>query len=733
MQKRTLCLILALTAFAGGATAAAGPQAQADSRAQAVTARSVATDPFPAAEASELGIKPEALEMLRKRLASLVEEQQIVGGELHVIKNRRTVLREAVGWKDRDDEVPLETGAIYCVRSMTKPLVGTAIQMLLDEKKLKLETPVHEILPSFDTEATRAITVEHLLTHTGGFPFTTLTGTLDQYADIEAVAAEAAARGVDFEPGSRFEYSDAGSDTLGAIVARVTGMPAEQFIAERILEPLGMSDSHPLIGGKDAVIARIPSAYSGGTGAWERHWSAEDAPIFPLFLTSQSLYATTTDYARFLTLWMDGGIHDGRTLLSPEAIQRGLTPQHPIAMPRGFAGRDSRYGQQWIVYAPAEPSPRSGALFGHNGSDGTYAWAWPEQDLIVLFFTQSRGTMAGLGLEPVLQTLLIDGKLDDPSLTTRVPDAVELQQSAGLFWDETNAAAYYVIYPSGKRLVMERPGKAQLVFKPTPNPGSWVHEVNAAIRLDFVRDASGAVPSVHMRFGDNSELQQRHKADESLPSVEEVVALVRGHHNMHKLRELGGVRLTGTVDFKSRNTKGPVNTLFDADRQRNEVTFGNAVQMAVTDGDRAWSHNAATGTQELDGVLREQQLLAHPLAQFDDWREHFEQVEVLKRIQRGERSILLVRAVPAEAPGMSFFVDETSGRVFRAESLVQMPGMGMLGVRHDFGDLREVAGMRYPFKTRATYVTPLIGEVHTVLEKAEPVAEIESGAFELPE
>ncbi len=264
-----------------------------------------------------MGIAARALELLAGRVQALVDNEEIVGGELVVIKNRRTVFREAFGWKDREAEQPLAVDSVYCVRSMTKPLVGTAIQMLIDEDRLRLDTPVHEILPFFAGPETGKITVEHLLTHTGGFPFTTIGKPLSEYADLAEVAAEAAATELEFEPGTRFEYSDAGSDTLGAIVARITGAPVEQFIQQRILDPLGMQDTIALLGDDDEVIVRIPSAYSGGTGSWAKHWEPSDPPIFPLFLTSQSLYSTTTDYARFLALWMDGGRVGDRRLLSP--------------------------------------------------------------------------------------------------------------------------------------------------------------------------------------------------------------------------------------------------------------------------------------------------------------------------------------------------------------------------------------------------------------------------------
>ncbi len=684
---------------------------------------------FPEVAPESVGIPARALELLAGQVQTMVDQEEIVGGELLVIKNRRTVLRQAFGWKDRESGQPMEIDAVYCVRSMTKPLVGTAIQMLIDEGRLQLDTPVQEILPFFAGPETGKITVEHLLTHTGGFPFTTLGKQLSEYDDLSEVAAEAAGTELGFEPGTRFEYSDAGSDTLGAIVARITGEPVEQFIQKRILDPLDMKDTTTLLGDDEKVLARIPSAYSGGTGLWSRHWKPSDPPIFPLFLTSQSLYSTTTDYARFLTLWMDDGKIGDRHLLSSNAVERALTPNMPITNhPANFADLDLYYGQQWMVRVKAvqDESPQL-VIFGHDGSDGTHAWAWPELDLMVLFFTQSRGTLAGLALEETLQTLLIEQTFDDPSLAPRVPDQEELAQIAGLYWDETNASAYYVVKPRGNGLTIERPGSFHLVFKADDAPGRYVHEVNTQVWAQFERSGDGTFTAMRNSFGGPVELAPRHTPADDLPSVEEVIALVRQAHHIDKLPGLGVVRLTGTINYKTRKMKGSIITLFDAARERTEVRIGAYSETVVKNEGRVWSDNSTTGVEELEGPRRDQALLDRFSVRYGDWTRHYESVEVLKRIQAGDDSVLLVRVVPHEAPGETIFVHETEGLIPRIDRLVQIPGVGMIGVRTRFGDFRDVGGMQVPFSAVSKFAHPLIGIVETTLEKAETGVEAMEG------
>ncbi len=223
-----------------------------------------AAEPFPTASPEACGISPDTLELVSEHVQKLVDREQVVGVELHVIKDRKTVFHEACGWSDRDRQLPLAKGSIYCVRSMTKPLVGTAIQMLIDDGQLELDQRVAGFLPVFDRPTTRGVTVRHLLTHTSGLPLTAIRRPLAEYQSLAEVAADAATAGVDFEPGTSFQYSDAGSDTLGAVVAAISGSSAEEYIANRILKPLGMTDSLLLLDGSQHQLRRIPSAYSGG-------------------------------------------------------------------------------------------------------------------------------------------------------------------------------------------------------------------------------------------------------------------------------------------------------------------------------------------------------------------------------------------------------------------------------------------------------------------------------------
>jgi CubicO group peptidase (beta-lactamase class C family) len=379
---------------------------------------------FTYASPESQGLSNETLTILTETVRGYLDEELIVGAELVVIKNRSIVLHEAVGWNDRENEVPMEKNSLFNIRSMTKPVTGAAVQILIDEGRLSLDTRAAEYIPGFDDEDSRNITVGQLLSHMSGLPLSIIVSA-NEYETLFSLANATGVIGPEFQPGSKFWYSDAGTEVLGAMVEAETGLPLDAFVTERILEPLEMSDAfyyHPATL-NDSRRDRIPVLYVGGVGEWIRVWSP-DEPLYPFAFGSQGLYCTPVDYARFLAMWMDGGQAGWRRILSPEAVDRTLTPVTKMSSlgsdmpyPTGFYELEAYYGQMAILFlngATGEPE-----VIGHSGSDGTYAWAWPEQDLIILYFTQSRGSTSGIKLESTIDELLIHPELAEMNAAAR--------------------------------------------------------------------------------------------------------------------------------------------------------------------------------------------------------------------------------------------------------------------------------------------------------------------------
>jgi CubicO group peptidase (beta-lactamase class C family) len=354
----------------------------------------LADAPYPCALPGGLGLDPDVLQAFTDDLYAWINSGGLVGAELLVVKDRQIAWHVAMGWSDREGERPLRRNSIYRMRSMTKPFVGTAVLILAEEGLLDLDDRVADHLPSFDNERSGEITIRQLLTHGAGFEQTAFSSAYWAEPTLREAVRSVGKEGPPNPPGERYRYADRSSATLGAIVAELTGRPVEEFIRSRILEPIGLHDTHAHFAPDSAWAGRMNSTYSLQGGRLSRYWDNTQVQQTPWFRASGGLYSTVFDYARWLEVWMDHGALKEGHLLTDETIVEALSP--------GFT---EGYGLHWELFSG---SPEEGGLpaFGHGGSDGTFAIAYPELDAMILFFTQSRGAVEpwreALGRLPIL-------------------------------------------------------------------------------------------------------------------------------------------------------------------------------------------------------------------------------------------------------------------------------------------------------------------------------------------
>jgi hypothetical protein len=274
-------------------------------------------------------------------------------------------------------------------------------------------------------------------------------------------------------------------------------VPLQQFVQERILDPLGMADTVTLIEADDPRTDRIASLYFGGQGEWSRIWSpTADEPLYPFAMGSQSLYTTPLDYARFLAFWMDSGRIGDQQLLSAQAVERALTSVSDSKLPGSFPGLRLDYGQMWIVYVPRDALEGKGemALFGHSGSDGTWAWVWPDLDLMVLYFTQSRGQGTVIGLEYKIDHLLIHPGREE----VEVPD--ELEPYLGTYTALSGPLMYkqFEVLVQNGRLAVNLPEQIVVELEPPDDEGKWAFSIDNSIAVSFVQDETGQVTALKL-------------------------------------------------------------------------------------------------------------------------------------------------------------------------------------------------------------------------------------------
>jgi len=447
---------------------------------------------FPYADPEIHGIPPEALEELSALITNHFDADRIVGAEFLIVKNGQIAMHEAYGWMDREKLKPMEPNTIFNIRSMTKMLTGASAQILIDEGRLNLDDKVSQYLPGFDNSQSGGITIEQLLTHRSGLPVSTITS-LNEFDDLYSFANSIGEQGPQFTPGSKFWYSDAGTEALGAVVEVVSGVTLDTFVRERLLDPLDMNDTF-YVTESEAPLGRFASLYMGTTGFWEKGWMP-GVPFYPFAWGSQSLYSTPLDYAKFLYMLMNQGMYYESRFLSQDAVDRIVTPVSVMTSPdsdtpslTGFPFTEVYYGQMSVLNVASDGQLR---VFGHSGSDGTWAWAVPEHDMMIFYFTQSRGQVTGIRLETDIDRLLVRPDYAPP------PEIVEKYQPyLGTYISESAASMgeEFTVLIHNERLGFDIPDL--LIFEledPPTGSDPWHFCYDGRLSIQFIRDRSGDI------------------------------------------------------------------------------------------------------------------------------------------------------------------------------------------------------------------------------------------------
>ena len=338
-----------------------------------------------------------------RAVQTAIDAHDIAGAVTVVAAGNNIVHLEASGFADIAAQKPMRTDSLFWIASMTKPVTATAILMLQDDGKLNVGDPVAKYLPEFSALKTPSgkparITIAQLLTHTSG---------LGDISDAAALKARTLAgliplylaASMQFEPGTKWKFCQAGMNTSARIVEVVSGTTYDAFVQRRILDPLGMRSTTFRRTGQ--FSARLVTAYAKNpaTGRLEPvpprpDVGGLDRPPYG----NMGLYSTGPDYVRFCQMLLGGGVFEGRRLLSPAAIKLMTTIQTGN-LPTGFfqsaatGGHGANYG--WglgtcILRTPHEgvAAMLSPGTFGHGGGWGTQAWIDPVRGAAYVLMVQ---------------------------------------------------------------------------------------------------------------------------------------------------------------------------------------------------------------------------------------------------------------------------------------------------------------------------------------------------------
>ncbi len=373
-------------------------------------------------------VKPECVGMCAARLGRLdsVMQQYVdrgtFAGIVTLVARRGQVAQLGTyGCQDLESRRPMAADTIFQIYSMTKPVTSAAVMMLCEEGRLRLADPLSRYLPEFKearvmagrpdggydlVPAHREVTLHDLLTHSGGLSYgSDERSALDalyrafserQEKELEPVLETrildfARARlPLAFQPGTAFRYS-VSIDVLGYIVQLAAGQPFEEFLQERIFDPLGMPDTGFWIPPEKASRLAVIYTPDGAGGLKPANPNSAEALTRPTRNPSGGggLLSTAPDYFRFGQMLLNKGELDGVRLLGRQTVEwmlqnhlpQGLYPMDQVANGFGLGGAV-------LLYPGLSHRPGSPGKFGWGGAANTEWWIDPAEELNCLLMLQ---------------------------------------------------------------------------------------------------------------------------------------------------------------------------------------------------------------------------------------------------------------------------------------------------------------------------------------------------------
>ncbi len=404
---------------------------------------SVSAQSFETVSPTDAGFSQERLERLTNMLDSYAESQRISGGVLLVLRDGKSLVNHKSGYRDVESGDLMEFDDMFRIASQTKAIVSVGIMILQEEGELLLNNPVSMFLPEFDkmtvavrnesdgyeiVDAQRRITIRDLLTHTAGIGYgygpasdiwkeADIQGWYFAHRDepVREVVRRMAALPMDAQPGERFVYGYA-TDILGAVIEEITGQTLGNFLKERILDPLRMTDTHFFV--PDDKINRLATVYSatpektisrtpdGGIMIGQGHYV--DGPR-KAESGGAGLVSTAQDYTRFLQMLLNGGELDGVRILSPKSVEL-MTVNHLNDIDFN-PGQGISLAFDVLLDVGARGTPGSVGDYGWGGAYHSTYWVSPQDKLVVVFMTQLIPA-TGSDIHAKIRTLLYQAMIE---------------------------------------------------------------------------------------------------------------------------------------------------------------------------------------------------------------------------------------------------------------------------------------------------------------------------------
>ena len=359
---------------------------------------------------------------IHSALQPLIDNHTVAGAVTLVATRDRILYKQAAGYRDLAAKAAMPVNAMFWIASTSKPMTVTAFMVLVDEGKISVNDPVEKYLPEFHGQMVKAaidgkpqvaagsqappqlvaashpILIREILSHTSGLPFKSSAqpGALDTLPLKDAVHSFAAEPLI-FQPGTSYSYSNEGINTAARIIEVVSGMPYEQFMQQRLFDPLGMTDT--TFWPDDEQIARLAETYKLDPTTKDLMRVPVSQLTYPLNdrqhrfpMPAGGLFSTAVDVSKFCQMILNGGTLNGKRYISPASLHAMTSVEN------GGLGK-LNYGFGWSI-------SKNG--FGHGGANKNAMDIDTTTGRIFIFMVQQDGpwgTAAGDAMTSTLEGL----------------------------------------------------------------------------------------------------------------------------------------------------------------------------------------------------------------------------------------------------------------------------------------------------------------------------------------
>jgi CubicO group peptidase (beta-lactamase class C family) len=319
-----------------------------------------------------------------------------MGAAVQIGRDSRVLKPKVLGKRGPKPDSPLvEPDTIFLTASVTKPIVATAVMMLIERGQTHLDDPVSKIVPEFSGRWKEMVTIRYLLTHTSGLPDMLPENRVlrIKHASLDEFLEKIYVTPLLFEPGTNVSYSSSGIALLGEVVERLSAKPLPEFLEKELFKILNMNDAS--LGIDWNKVDRVSQVYikdgNPDTGGPEDDWNWNSTYWRNLGTPWGGMFSTVSDMSKLLLMFLNEGKIGDKKVVSPRTVklmisnQTTLMPHVPedvkASNPWGLGWALKRSHNSWLG------DQVSTATFGHLGATGCLVWADPEKLLTCVLLT----------------------------------------------------------------------------------------------------------------------------------------------------------------------------------------------------------------------------------------------------------------------------------------------------------------------------------------------------------